>query len=426
MNSAECVLPDVTLIGYPLGWTGRAEHVRAVCRALDAAGVGANLYNAGGHDPSDARTDAEFQSRLTDRVPAGIRIYSLNGDEVEGGINAIEKRARGSFRAGYNIAFPAWELPRYPYVWARQLDRFDEVWTASPFADESIRPAVMVPVFQLPNACEPHIRALRERSYFGIPEDRFAVLFYFDSASYTSRKNPTAVIETFRRLIVIRPSAPVHLIIKLNNSSYDPAIAETIKAETAAFRDRVTVLDATLTSDEAKNLVRCCDCFLSLHRSEGFGRGPAEAMFFGKPAVATGWSGNMEYMNSQVSFPVDYRLIPVNDGEYPHWQNQVWADPDIDHAASILVRLVDDPAQAKAVGERARVHMQTNYSDATIGRRYRARLEAIVNAAAGTSTRAAYSSKLFAPPKAGLLPRIRSWTLFGGRRRTRSKPPHTS
>src|ERR1051325_7328405 len=185
-------LPDVTLIGFPLRWTGRAEHVRAVWRALQAAGITAGLYNAGGYDANDPRADVEFLSRLTDQIPLGIRIYSLNGDEVARVIEAIQARAPGRFASGYNIVFPAWELPRYPQEWARELERFDEVWTASPFADASIRPAVTIPVFQLPNACEPHIDDLYDRSHFGIPENRFAVLFFFDVSSYAARKNNTA------------------------------------------------------------------------------------------------------------------------------------------------------------------------------------------------------------------------------------------
>ena len=373
-------LPEITLIGFPLRWTGRAEHVRAVWRALDAAGVMAGLCNAGGHDASDPRTDVEFLSRLTDHIPPGIRIYSLNGDEVAAVVEAIEARAPGSFGSGYNIVFPAWELPRYPREWAQQLERFDEAWTASPFADASIRMAVRIPVFQLPNACEPHIGESFDRSHFGIPDGRFAVLFFFDVSSYVTRKNPLAVIEAFRRLIAVRPFAPVQLVIKLNNSARDRGILETIRSHTATLGDRITIIDATLTTNEARNLTRCCDCFLSLHRSEGFGRGPAEAMFFGKPAVTTGWSGNMEYMNPEVSCPVDYSLIPVREGEYPHGEDQVWADADIGHAAQILVRLLDDPAYATALGKRGRAHMQLNYSDAAIGRRYRARLEAIARA----------------------------------------------
>ena len=126
-----------------------------------------------------------------------------------------------------------------------------------------------------------------------------------------SRKNPWAAIDAFGRLTKARPSAPVHLVIKINNSSLDVSVLERVRRDTADLGDRVTVIDATMKDNEVKNLIRCCDCLLSLHRSEGFGRGPAEAMFFGRPVVATGWSGNMEYMNADVSFPVGYRLIPV-------------------------------------------------------------------------------------------------------------------
>jgi glycosyltransferase involved in cell wall biosynthesis len=368
---------DVTLIGFPFGSTGRSEHVRAAWRALDAAGVRPALYDCGGHS-DDEGIEVEFRPHVADRLPGGIRIYSLNGDEVPGVLDALESGQPGVFGSGYNIVFPAWELPRYPDVWARDLDRFDEVWTASPFADRSIRSAVTVPVFHLPNACEPHVRAPLGRAHFGIPEDRFVMLFFFDLWSYVTRKNPWAAIEAFRRVVAARPGAAVQLVVKLNHAAHDPGVVQRIAREIADLGHRVTVLDATLTDNEVKNLVRCCDCFLSLHRSEGFGRGPAEAMFFGKPAVATGWSGNMEYMKSGVSFPVDYRLVAVDAGDYPHGANQVWAEPDVGHAAQILVRLVDDPSYARAVGERAGTHMRTHYSDVALGRRYRARLEAIV------------------------------------------------
>jgi glycosyltransferase involved in cell wall biosynthesis len=384
--TADSLLTNVTLVGFPLGSTGRSEHVRAVWRALKAAGIESKIYSGGGYfvpAREEERFDVEVLPQVVDELSPGIRIYSLNGDEVPRALERLETQQGGSFQSGYNIVFPAWELPRYPEVWAREHDRFDEVWTASPFADESIRTAVRAPVFQLPNACEPHIGELRERADFGIPDDRFVVLFFFDLWSYTSRKNPWAIIETFRRLVAERPFAPVQLVIKLNHSSHDPSVVERIRAETVQFGDRVLILDATLEANEVKNLLRCCDCFLSLHRAEGFGRGPAEAMFFGKPVVATGWSGNMEYMNSAVSFPVEYRLIPVQDGEYPCSENQVWADPDIEHAAQILVRLVDDPAFARAAGDRARLHMRMNYSDAAIGKRYRARLEAIARIECG-------------------------------------------
>jgi glycosyltransferase involved in cell wall biosynthesis len=220
------------------------------------------------------------------------------------------------------------------------------------------------------------------KPYFGIPEHRFAILYFFDLRSYTSRKNPWAVIEAFHRLIQARPNAEVQLVLKLNYSRTDPGVVLQIKQRIAAFAGRVTMIDATLSNNETKNLVRCCDCFLSLHRSEGFGRGGAEAMFFAKPVVATGWSGNMDYMNDEVAFPVSYTLVPVHEGEYPEFQGQVWANPNIGEAASVLVKLVDDPAYARNIGARARTHMQQQFSDAALGARYRERLRSIAGNAA--------------------------------------------
>ena len=100
-------------------------------------------------------------------------------------------------------------------------------------------------------------------------------------------------------------------------------------------------------------------------------------MFFGKPVIATGWSGNMDYMRPGTAFPVRYTLVPVGRGAYPFADGQVWAEPDVAHAAELLVGLIDDPAKALAVGTRARTHMLANFSDVVLGARYRARFEAI-------------------------------------------------
>ncbi len=379
-------LPPVTLIGFPFRTTGRGQHIRAVWRALAAAGVNARIYNLEPYEPNeDAALQQELGPWLSNTVPAGIRLFHLNGDEIPVYVTPLYKQrigyftSRTTFTSGHNIVFPAWELPRYPAPWARDLERFDEVWAASPFAYDSIRAAVSNMVLPIPSACEPHVSALLDRSHFGLPSNRFAILFFFDFWSYPSRKNPRAVIEAFRQLRDARPDADVQLVLKLNHSFHDPAVAAEIGRTTAQFGDRVTVIDATLSNNEAHNLVRCCDCFLSLHRSEGFGRGPAEAMFFGKPVIATGWSGNMEYMGADNSFPVRFRLIPVGADEYPFPQDQVWADADVDHAAQLLIGLVDDPAAGKAVGERARAHMLANYSDAVLGARYRTRFEEIAS-----------------------------------------------
>jgi glycosyltransferase involved in cell wall biosynthesis len=390
-------LPPITLLGNPYEAIGRSEHIRTIWRALNVAGVPASIYDVYDRAP-DAEAFAEMGHRQVDKITGGIRIFHLNGEEIEPVLPTIERRHEGFFSQGYNIVAPAWELPRYPAQWARELDRFDEVWAPTAFVAEAIRPAVSIPVVRMRNACEPHISKALDRSSFGIPDDAFAILFLFDLRSFSTRKNPFAAIEAFRQLAAARPAAKAHLILKLNYSYIDPRTPIKIKEQIAALQDSITVIDATITNNGAKNLIRCCDCFLSLHRSEGFGRGPAEAMFFAKPVVATGWSGNMEYMNDEVSFPVDYSLQPVIEGEYPHYQDQVWADPDVTQATEFLIRIVDDPEHARAIGQKARAHMQRHFSDAILGASYRRRLETIAG------TRFFGFSRYFTPH------RTRRWT----------------
>lgn len=105
------------------------------------------------------------------------------------------------------------------------------------------------------------------------------------------------------------------------------------------FRDRIRTIDTVMTDDEVKNLVRVCDCFVSLHRSEGFGRGMAEALCLGKPVSATGYSGNLDFMSAETSYLVDHTLIPVKPGEYPEPDGQHWADANVAHATEYMHRL---------------------------------------------------------------------------------------
>ena len=369
-------LPEITLVGNPFESIGRSEHIRTIWRALRAADVRASVYDVYGHKP-EASVLAELGQYQVREIASGIRIFHLNGSELESVLDAIEARQPEFLRKGYNVAAPAWELPRYPAVWAKQLDRFDEIWAPTSFVENALRPAVSVPVVRVSNACEPHIAAPLDRSYFGIPEGRFAILYLFDVRSFVSRKNPWAAIDAFSRLLAARPTCAAVLVLKLNYGEREPRAGAAIRERIASLRDRVMLIDATLTNNETKNLIRCCDCFLSLHRSEGFGRGPAEAMFFGAPVVATGWSGNMDYMSEKTAFPVRYALRPVLEGEYLHYENQVWAEPDVAHAAQILVQIVDDPALGRSRGKRARRHMRRSYSDAVLGAVYRRQLERI-------------------------------------------------
>jgi glycosyltransferase involved in cell wall biosynthesis len=184
------------------------------------------------------------------------------------------------------------------------------------------------------------------------------------------RKNPQAVVECFRRLLEERPWARTSLVVKLHGAEAAPAELQAFLASLNDLRGRVVVLNYTMTEVEIHNLIRCCDAFVSLHRSEGYGLGLAEAMYLGLPAVGTGYSGNMDFMTPDNSFPISFQLVPVPAGGYPHSEGQHWAEPDLDEALACMIKLLDHPGEGRALGVRASRSMRVDFSSRAAGLRY--------------------------------------------------------
>ena len=366
---------DLTIVGYPFQPTGMAEHARSTFRAFQAAGVTPRLVDVAdanrGFDPDLER---DFAPHLVATLGEGVNLFGVNGDEAE---RVIAKVGEAAFSRGYNIAYPAWELVRYPKAWARVLDRFDEIWAPSAFVQEALQGAVSKPVHRMPLPVDLRLSSFLGRRHFGIPEEAFVAVFFFDFASYADRKNPGAVLEAFERLTMRRPDADIHCVIKSRGGRDAGEAQAALEDRLAALGSRARAIYGDLSDNEIKNLIRVSDVFVSLHRSEGFGRGMAEAMALGRPAIATGYSGNLDFMLPGMGLLVDYDLVPVAAGAYPHGDGQVWADASPEHASRLMEQLLDDPAEARAMGARAKAFMAEHYSADALGRRYLARLEAI-------------------------------------------------
>jgi glycosyltransferase involved in cell wall biosynthesis len=132
-----------------------------------------------------------------------------------------------------------------------------------------------------------------------------------------------------------------------------------------------------MSSAELTGLLALCDCYVSLHRSEGFGYGPADAMGLGKPVITTAYSGVTDFCTSQTAFPVDYKLQLVPRGAYPYLDDSreyYWASPDIDQAAQQMHQLYANPAIGMQIGDRGRRYILEHYSLDALQRRYLGRL----------------------------------------------------
>jgi glycosyltransferase involved in cell wall biosynthesis len=202
--------------------------------------------------------------------------------------------------------------------------------------------------------------------------DGFLFLFCFDYDSVFRRKNPLAAVAAFRQAFGDR--ADVVLYIKTTNAGRHVAEHEELGAA-AAGRSNIVIRDAYVSSDDYFAMLDACDCYVSLHRAEGFGLTVAEAMALGKPVISTAYSSTLEFTNEANSFPVPAHFVEVGDDSPPYPPRARWAEPDVAAAAEQMARVHADRDAAAAVGTRARADIETLHSPSARGPLLRRLLE---------------------------------------------------
>lgn len=360
----------LNLVGYFRADLGIGESVRCAARAAEAAGLPAALVDL--RLPcKNPMSDGSYASRLQADNPHPVNVVHVDAP----GMRDLEHHHGSAFfRGKYTIGYWAWELPEFPDAWIEYADHCQEVWAPSHFAADAIAEKVSVPVLTMPHAIAFERPRGDFREKFGLPRDKFLFLFLYDLNSYSERKNPAAALEAFRRSGLAGTGAA--LAIKVHNVASNQADFARLQAAAAALPG-TTLLTQTLSRREIYELESACDCFVSLHRSEGFGFAVAESMYLGKPVISTDWSATAEFVNNVNGCPVRCRLITLDRNHGPYAKGQTWAEPDVDHAAERMRQLYGDRALAERLGAAARATIEERFSPAVIGARYRRRLEAI-------------------------------------------------
>ncbi|MDB5102386.1 MAG: hypothetical protein JWP91_75 [Fibrobacteres bacterium] len=362
--------PGFNLIGFASANLGHGIALRNTAAVLERSGHPFRVLDI---DPGDNRTGHDLTLRSNfisagQPLPHPINLFHLNPPSLESLFRDLPGlvQTRGRFNAC--VAF--WELPRLPLSWGPVLETLDLILAPSRFIREALQASVRsTPILYYPQFI-PIPAAVPDRERWGLPRDKTVFIFSFDVSSGMQRKNPMAVVEAFHNAF---PPGRAELILKINNRDLSPVagrIVDRLK-EVVRLVPGIRILDESLAYKDVLSLYASIDVLISLHRGEGLGLSLMECMALGKPVIATGWSGNLDFMDPANSCLVPYTLVPLESGDQylgmSQGIDQVWAEPSIPEAVKWMIRLDGSPELRREIGERGRASVTAFITEAGKG-----------------------------------------------------------
>ena len=370
----------VNIIGDLYAEVGISEAARRLVDAIDFKNISLSylekIHNEWVVRPSSV--EREKYALMTSGNIHSINLVVRNIGEM---LSLSDEELKRLTAGKYTIAYWFWELEQLPKHYIAQIERVDEVWVASQHVQKAFLNASKVPVHVIPVPIELNLEKKFDRKHFGLPEDRFIFFFNFSAASGIARKNPLGVIDAFRAAFAPFSKDGPLLVLKVTGLDIYPQFKTDLQAKV----DQVggLLLGQTFSRDEMNGLLACIDVYISLHRAEGFGLGLAEAMYLGKPVIATRYSSNMDFMNDGNSYLVDYTYRPIKGSDH-HYDPSMkdyfqpdlmsWAEPDLNQAAEYMRGLYHQPQGGLEKGKKAAETIRDIYSKDAVGNRILTRL----------------------------------------------------
>ena len=359
----------VNVVGYLSGELGIGESARLMLDAIDAADVPHSTVAVTKHLRS--RQTATYRAASSDTL-FDTTLLCVNAKETPSVSASVAEVVKGTYRIGMWY----WETEDFPRSQHKGFRHVNEVWVATDFIRSAIEPHSPVPVrTMMPPLPQPgsHLDPSAARMRLGLP-DRPILLFAFDYASIAERKNPWGLVDAFEAAFA--PGEGPLLVIKSISGDRNPAQAERLRLRVGASPD-VRLIEDYLDTEDRDALMAACDCYISLHRSEGLGLTMAEAMSMGKPVIATAYGGNLQFMTDENSYLVPYARVEIPHGAGPYTPGETWADPDLDTAARLIRTVFEDLTLAAERGRQAAHDLRTQHSPQVAGRAVADRLAQI-------------------------------------------------
>jgi glycosyltransferase involved in cell wall biosynthesis len=348
---------SVLFVGYAEAALGLGEAFRNMLTALDSTDMPFAIYPFS-KDVETRLIGPFLESRYDRQGVYDINVAYIAVDQLPYYFSELENQIMSS---RYNILQTYWELAEAPLAWRPLLKRIDELWVPNSYVANAFRPIFDQKITVIPVCVNVNRKNIYAREYFGLDDDRLYFIFSFDYYSGTSRKNPLGVAQAFGYAFP-DPTTKVGLLIKSTGpGELDPTVSQQLKNLSKIDR-RISTLDRSVGRDEMLSLIDNCDCYVSLHRSEGFGLGMAEALALGKAVIATDYSGNRDFLTERTGFPVPFSLRKLMPGEYPMGEEQSWAEPDLEVAIQHMRTVFDNRGERVRRSSRGKQFIEDHYS----------------------------------------------------------------
>lgn len=278
------------------------------------------------------------------------------------------------FHNRYNVGFLWWEMPRLPQGWQEASSLYQELWGGSRFVCDVLSSLSPLPVLPMKITIPALGDSSLSRADLGLPEHRHIFLYVFDTLSSIARKNPMALVKAYEKAFA-PDFSQTHLVIKTKNLDQYKEFSKELSD--GVRRVGGTLIDRSISRQEIDALFAHADTYVSLHRSEGYGATMAEAMLAGKPVIATGYSGNMDFMTPENSYPIPYSLVPLDQNVGLYLRGGEWAEPNLDAAAQAMQEVVLHPEKARQKGRLGQQLIAQEYNTDAVAQQILKRLEAI-------------------------------------------------
>lgn len=350
--------------------------VRYVSALMDHSGYGSAARSYIGalleSDKLDLTlTAVTFEQQKTHHGQIEDQLRPLINKKIDYKINIIHltpENYPSHIQAGkYNIAYTTWETDKLPDNWIALCNLMDEIWVPSDWNIEVFKNSgVNKRIFKIPHGIAlPNLTNIKN---IPIEEDPSVFIFY-SIFQWIERKNPVALLKAY--LTEFSPEEKVCLAIKSYRLDTSGKEQEAIKEDILRVKKAINLpvyppilfYGNLLSDDYLKGFHMRGDCFVLPHRAEGFGIPHAEAMSFGKPVISTRYGGNLEFMNKNNSYLIDYQMTPVSGMLFGNYHgHMVWADPDIMHLRKLMRYVYENQEEAKKLGMQARQDIEKYYN----------------------------------------------------------------